>query len=138
GGAFQSRYAALDGLGASLRSGAWTWDAAGTWNRLNRTGSPESKRLDALLYVAGLGREPRSGKTGKTGKTGKGAGFPDDLGFRSQAAHQRFESGTRPPIAVSVVGASLTGFRGRLGLGLAGSWLDTGRISDMRPGGYAE
>jgi hypothetical protein len=128
GGALHSPYAALDGLGASIRDGAWTWDAAGTWNRLTPTGRPDRERRDALLYVAGLAREPSGGKVGKADGSGEG------LGFRAQAAHQRFESASGRPFTVTVAGASLSGFRNRFRLGLAGSLLSQG----VRPGGYAE
>ncbi|MDB5106493.1 MAG: hypothetical protein JWP91_4182 [Fibrobacteres bacterium] len=110
-GAFFSPRPALDGLGLSARSGRWTIEAAGTWNRLAPMGGAakaDGVRRDASLFVAGLAHE------------GGGDGRPGGLGLRFQAARQRFESAADAPVTLAVTGFRMAGeakglFRWRLG-----------------------
>lgn len=107
GDLLRSPQAALDGAGASAQAGAWTVEAAGTWNRLEREGGmADPERRDALLYVAGFALETRPA-------------------LNIQAAHQRFETSQGAPASVTILGGAISGAgkksRARWRVGLAGS-----------------
>ncbi|MDQ3003445.1 MAG: hypothetical protein M3Y08_19560, partial [Fibrobacterota bacterium] len=121
GDLLHSPQAALDGVGASAQAGAWTAEAAGTWNRLERNGGTvDPERRDALLYVAGFALETRPA-------------------LRIQAAHQRFETSQGAPASVTLLGGAISGAgkksRARWRVGLAGS---LPQAHGRRPGTYAE
>lgn len=120
GDLLHSPQAALDGVGAGAQAGAWTAEAAGTWNRLERTSvNADPERRDALLYVAGFALETYAA-------------------LRIQAAHQRFETSQGAPASVTVLGGAISGSgtsRARWRVGLAGS---LPQAPGRGPGTYGE